>query len=86
MPQTTGRNSKKAAPKPAIGVETPDGATVATPQGVDLTDREIHDILTKLNVNVPYYAIRLVGDRLEFYLYGGRVVYYPRYPEGRITA
>lgn len=30
--------------------------------------------LHELGVDVPYYACRLVRNRLEFHLYGGRVV------------
>jgi len=33
-----------------------------------------------LGINVPYYRVRLVGNRLEFHLYGGNVVYWPEPP------
>jgi hypothetical protein len=33
-----------------------------------------------LGLDVPYYQVRLVGNRLEFHLYGGNVVYWPDAP------
>ena len=36
-----------------------------------------------LGINVPYYRVRLVGNRLEFHLYGGNVVYWPEPPDRR---
>jgi hypothetical protein len=33
--------------------------------------------IRELGINVPYYSCRLVGDRLEFHLYGGRLVCWP---------
>jgi hypothetical protein len=37
--------------------------------------------LQELDIDVPYYACRLVSNRLEFYLYGGAVVRWPPVPE-----
>lgn len=45
-------------------------------QGLDL-DKLIRDALTTLAVDTPYYAARLVGNRLELYLYGGRILTWP---------
>lgn len=33
--------------------------------------------LAELQITVPVYTCRVVGSRLEFRLYGGRVLYWP---------
>ena len=36
--------------------------------------------IRELDITVPYYTCRLVGNRLEFRLYGGLAVYWPPKP------
>jgi hypothetical protein len=50
---------------------------VTQPQ-VTLADAPI--AVAALGLDVPYYQVRLVGNRLEFHLYGGQVVYWPADP------
>lgn len=40
-------------------------------------DALIRHVLTTLGVDVPYYSARLVGNRLELYLYGGQTLVWP---------
>ena len=49
-----------------------------TPPEVTIADAPV--ALAALGINVPYYQVRLVGNRLEFHLYGGNVVYWPDPP------
>lgn len=37
----------------------------------------IEKALAELNLNKPYYTCRVVGNRLEFALYGGGVAFWP---------
>lgn len=51
------------------------------PEGLDPNDPGIYDqALRELQITVPVAACRLVGTRLEFRLYGGRVLYWPPTP------
>jgi hypothetical protein len=47
------------------------------PKKVTRTQANIQRALEDLDINVPYYDCRLVGNRLEFHLYGGRVLSWP---------
>lgn len=47
------------------------------PKRIRRTTATIAQALAELNINVPYYACRVVGNRLEFHLYGGQVTYWP---------
>lgn len=48
------------------------------PEGLDLNEPKTYDqALRELEIDVPVAACRLVGSRLEFRLYGGRVLYWP---------
>ncbi|NLF10196.1 MAG: hypothetical protein GX597_00235 [Anaerolineaceae bacterium] len=50
----------------------------AAPEGLDLNSPKTYDqALRELGIDVPVAACRLVGNRLEFRLYGGRVLYWP---------
>jgi hypothetical protein len=51
---------------------------------VTLTDAPV--AVAALGINVPYYRVRLVGNRLEFHLYGGQVVYWPADPPEEKTS
>ena len=44
---------------------------------VELTPETIQQALEDLGINVPYYEARLVGNRIEFHLYGGQVKTWP---------
>jgi hypothetical protein len=50
------------------------------PPPVKLDQPTIARALRELDVTVPYYNARLVGNRIEFHLYGGAVVYWPDPP------
>jgi hypothetical protein len=43
-----------------------------------ITLDDLPQALQDLDINVPYYDARLVGNRIELHLYGGRVVRWPR--------
>ena len=45
------------------------------------TPEIIKQALQELGVDVPYYDVRLVGNRLEVHLYGGQVRAWPADPE-----
>lgn len=47
------------------------------PQKLTKSQANITRALKDLALDVPYYTCRLVGNRLEFRLYGGQVVYWP---------
>lgn len=49
------------------------------PKPVSLAD--VPQALAELALDVPYYDVRLVGNRLEFHLYGGQVRAWPADPE-----
>lgn len=40
----------------------------------ELSQRQLLDIAAELEVNVPIMNYRVVGDRVELFLYGGQVV------------
>ena len=44
---------------------------------VELTPETIKQALEELGITVPYYDARLVGNRIEFHLYGGQVKTWP---------
>ena len=44
---------------------------------VELKPETIKQALEELGINVPYYEARLVGNRIEFHLYGGQVRTWP---------
>ncbi len=47
-------------------------------ENLDLNEPKTYDqALRELEIDVPVAACRLVGSRLEFRLYGGRVLYWP---------
>lgn len=41
---------------------------------LQLTPKTLRQALDELGINVPYYEARLVGNRIEFHLYGGQLV------------
>ena len=46
-----------------------------------VADQEtIRQALDELQINRPFYTCRVVGNRLEFSLYGGDVIYWPPKP------
>jgi hypothetical protein len=47
------------------------------PKRIRRTKANIRKALDDLQINVPYYHCRVVGNRLEFHLYGGQVRYWP---------
>jgi hypothetical protein len=44
------------------------------------TTETIRQAVEELGLNRPFYTCRLVGNRLEFSLYGGDLVYWPPKP------
>ena len=40
----------------------------------------IRQALDELQINRPFYTCRVVGNRLEFSLYGGDLIYWPPKP------
>jgi hypothetical protein len=44
------------------------------------TPDAIREAVENLGINRPFYTCRLVGNRLEFSLYGGDLVYWPPKP------
>jgi hypothetical protein len=46
---------------------------IAAPVGLYDVPRALND----LALDVPYYTVRVVGDRLEFRCYGGQVLIWP---------
>lgn len=73
--------------QPADAARDPDSPNVpvgaAAPAG-DAPDPNdpgtYNQALRELGINVPVAVCRLVGTRLEFRLYGGRVLYWPPEP------
>jgi len=55
---------------PVLGATGPE---ISDPPSLNTYNQALHD----LGITVPVYACRLVGSRLEFRLYGGRVVFWP---------
>jgi hypothetical protein len=41
-----------------------------------MANEDIKQAVKELGINVPVMATRMVGNRLELYLYGGRVVFW----------
>jgi hypothetical protein len=71
MPKSrTPAKSRKPAPSQAEGPPPP--------KRVRKTRATIRRALDELDINVPWYHCRVVGNRLEFHLYGGQVVYWPK--------
>jgi hypothetical protein len=61
-----------------------DPMTKGKPRKVTAADVTLADApvaVAALGLDVPYYQVRLVGNRLEFHLYGGDVVYWPDAPD-----
>jgi len=46
----------------------------------------IRQAISELGINKPWYTCRVVGNRLEFHLYGGDLVYWPEKPKPRTKA
>jgi hypothetical protein len=44
------------------------------PAGTQADPETVAQALEALGINVPYYAARVVGNRIELTLYGGQVV------------
>jgi hypothetical protein len=49
----------------------------STPYPTKPVEASYDQALAELGITVPVAACRLVGNRLEFRLYGGRVLYWP---------
>lgn len=49
----------------------------AMPEAVRNTKANRARALKELGINRPYYTCRVVGNQLQFALYGGDVVYWP---------
>jgi hypothetical protein len=47
------------------------------PQKITKSKTNIARAIKDLGLNVPYYDVRLVGNRLEFHCYGGLTLYWP---------
>lgn len=71
----TGRK-KPASKPPELGPPAAAAPDLPSPNDPDTYNRALHE----LGITVPVAACRLVGSRLEFRLYGGRVVYWPLAP------
>ncbi len=52
-------------------------AAGAAPEHVTCPEALYEQALAELQITVPVYTCRVVGNRLEFRLYGGRVLYWP---------
>ena len=59
--------------KPAAGT----AAAPEYPRAVDAPPDLLAKALRELGLSQPFYTCRVVGNRLEFVLYGGSVVYWP---------
>lgn len=46
----------------------------------DPTPDTVRQAIDELGLNRPFYTCRIVGNRLEFSLYGGDLVYWPPKP------
>ena len=44
---------------------------------LELNPETVKQALEELGINVPFYQARLVGNRIEFHLYGGQVRTWP---------
>ena len=49
----------------------------AKPKRITTSQANIKRALRDLGINKPYYAVRVVGGRLELRLYGGDVALWP---------
>lgn len=47
---------------------------------IEADEVTIRHALQELGINRPFYTCRVVGNRLEFSLYGGDLVYWPPKP------
>ena len=54
------------------------------PRAVDAPPDLLAKALRELGLTQPFYTCRVVGNRLEFVLYGGSVVYWP--PDTRVPS
>lgn len=73
----TRRKKPASSPAPALDPELGPPAAPA-PEGLGPNEPNTYDqALRELEIDVPVAACRLVGNRLEFRLYGGRVLYWP---------
>jgi hypothetical protein len=64
-PASPSKEKKPAAPDPTL----------------DLTSPEAYEqALQDLQIDAPIYTCRILNNRLEFRLYGGRVLFWPTAP------
>jgi len=52
-------------------------ATPETDAAGNPTAETVRQAVEELGINRPFYSCRIVGNRLEFSLYGGDLVYWP---------
>jgi len=55
----------------------PQQPAIAADEAGDPTPETIRQAVENLGINRPFYTCRLVGNRLEFSLYGGDLIYWP---------
>jgi len=51
------------------------------PKKIRKTKATITRALADLALDLPYYTCRLVGNRLEFRFYGGKIAHWPADPD-----
>jgi hypothetical protein len=61
--------------KPQIQTGDDGAAEIGAP-----TPDTIRQAVEELGINRPFYSCRVLGNRLEFSLYGGDLVYWPPKP------
>jgi hypothetical protein len=73
-PMATSRKKPKSEQlsTPAAAAPDPESPN-PEPCPEHLYDQALHE----LDITVPVYFCRLVGNRLEFHLYGGRIIFWP---------
>lgn len=71
MPPRRKTHKPAPLPRPSAG---------AAPADVSCPEAMYEQALQELGITVPVATCRLVNDRLEFRLYGGRVIYWPPLP------
>jgi hypothetical protein len=52
-------------------------------QQIQADDETINKAIKELAINRPFYTCRVVGNRLEFSLYGGDLVFWPPAARGK---
>ena len=62
---------------PKLTLAKPAPGTAAAAAMVDAPPDLLAKALRELGLSQPFYTCRVVGNRLEFVLYGGSVVYWP---------